>query len=188
MFGKSYAQLLKLIEDLIATGATVSDPSAGTPSAEIHQWIENAEDCLSLLEDNNPKVVSEFRRLRQKFEFKIEDDEGDPGSASAYRPKGTDVLLDFSFEHLKQANKVLKLAAKKLEIEGDFVPSDPSDEQLGEELRAARRRAGHSQREAAEKIGYDHKAISEWERGKRKPHPKTAKDIRDYVAKHSKLN
>ena len=57
---------------------------------------------------------------------------------------------------------------------------------LGRELRAARLRAGHSQRQAAEKMGYDHKSISEWETGKRKPHPKTAKDIRDYIHRNSK--
>lgn len=185
MSGKSYAQLLK---NLIAKGAIVSDASARTSSAQIHDWIKNAEDCLWLLADKIPTAVSEFRRLRQKFEFKVEDDEGDFSSASAYRPEGTDVLLDFSFKHLKQANKVLKLAAKKLEIEGDFVPSDPSDEKLGRELRATRRRAGHTQEEAAEKIGCDHKDISEWERGKRKPHPKNAKNIHDYIDKYSKLN
>jgi DNA-binding XRE family transcriptional regulator len=181
MSGKSYAQLLKLIEGLITTGARLSDPSTGTPSAKIHHWIKNAEDCLSLLEEKIPTEVSEFRRLRQKFEFKVEDYEEDSVSASAYRPEGTDVLLDFSFEHLKQATDILKLAAKKL-------PSDPSDEKLGEKLRAARLLAGHTQREAAEKIGYEYKAISEWETGKRKPRPKAAKDIRDYIGKPSKLN
>jgi DNA-binding transcriptional regulator YiaG len=98
------------------------------------------------------------------------------------------VLLDFRFEHLARANVILKFAATKLEIEGHSVPGDPSDEGLGEELRAARVRAGHSQRAAADDIGYDHKDISEWETGKRKPHPKAAKDLRDYISQHSKPN
>ena len=58
--------------------------------------------------------------------------------------------------------------------------------ELGEQLRAARRRAGHAQWVAAEKIECDHKAISEWETGKRKPHPKAEKKIRDYIAKYAK--
>jgi DNA-binding XRE family transcriptional regulator len=55
---------------------------------------------------------------------------------------------------------------------------------LGQQLRAARDRAGHSQRQAAEKMGYDHKNISEWETGKRKPRPDTAKNIRDYILRY----
>jgi DNA-binding transcriptional regulator YiaG len=186
--GKSYAQLLKLIQDLIATGTKISDASAGTPSAQIHQWVTKVEYCLSLLEDKIPTAFSEFRHMRQSFEFKVGEDEEGSGSASAYRPEGTDVLLDFSFEHLKRANDILKFAATKLEIEGHPLAGDPSDERLGQELRAARRRAGHSQRDAADDIGYDHKDISEWERGKRHPHPKAAKGIRDYIVQHSKPN
>jgi DNA-binding transcriptional regulator YiaG len=185
--GKSYAQLLKQIDDLIARGTKVSDASAGTPSAQIHDWVSRAEYCLSLLEDKIPTALSEFRRIRQSFEFNVDDDEEAFSSASAYRPEGGDVLLDFSFEHPGQANDILKFAATKLEIEGHSLPGDPSDKGLGEELRAARLRAGHSQREAADKIGYDHKDISEWERG-RKPHPKAAKNIRDYISQHSKPN
>lgn len=126
--------------------------------------------------------------MRQSLEFKVDEEEEGSSSASAYRPKGTDVLLDFNFEHLKRANDILKFAATKLEIERHPLTGDPSDERLGEELRAARRRAGHSQRDAADDIGYDHKDISEWERGKRRPHPKAAKDIRDYIVQHSKPN
>jgi DNA-binding XRE family transcriptional regulator len=146
------------------------------------------EYCLSLLEDKIPTALSEFRRIRQSFEFKVDDEKEAFSSASAYRPEGANVLLDFRFDRLGRANNILKLAATKLEIEGHSLPGDPSDEGLGEELRAARRRAGHSQRDAAEKIGYDHKAISEWERGKRKPHPNAAKNIRDYISQHSKPN
>lgn len=184
MSGKSYAQLLKLIEDLIATGNNISDANAGTPSVQIHSWIGTAERCLLLLEDKVPTAVSDFRRIRQSFEFKVAEDEEASSSASAYRPKGGDSLLDFSFEHLKRANDILKFAATKLELEGHSLPGHSSDEELGEQLRATRRRAGHSQRDAAKDLGYDHKDISEWERG-RKPHPKAAKDIRDYIVRHS---
>jgi DNA-binding transcriptional regulator YiaG len=186
--GKSYAQLLKLIEDLIARGTKVSDPNAATRSAEILDWTSRVEYCLSLLEDKIPTALSDFRRIRQGFEFKVDEEGDDSSSASAYRPAGSDVLLDFSFEHLGQANSILKLAATKLEIEGHSVPDDPSDKELGEDLHAARLRAGHSQRDAAEQIGYDHKDVGEWERGKRKPHPNAAKNIRDYIRQHPKPN
>lgn len=184
----SYAQLLKMIEDLIDRGTRVSDPSAGTPSAQILDWVSRVEYCLSLLEDKIPTALSEFRRIRQSFEFKVDDGEEAFSSASAYRPEGADVLLDFSFEYLERANNILRVAATKLEIEGHSSPGDPPDEGLGKELRAARVRAGHSQRYAAEEIGYDHKAVSEWETGKRKPHPSAAKNIRDYISQHSKPN
>lgn len=186
MSGKSYAQLLKLIQDLIATGTKVSDASAGTPSPQIREWVNRADYCLSLLEDKIPTALSEFRRIRRSFEFKVGDDKEAFSSASAYRPDGSDVLLDFSFEHLMRANDILKFAATKLEVEGHSLAGDFSDERLGEHLRAARLRAGHSQRDAADEMGYDHKDISEWERGKRKPHPKAAKDIRDYIVQQSK--
>ena len=126
--------------------------------------------------------------MRQSLEFKVDEEEEGSGSASAYRPKDADVLLDFNFEHLKRANDILKFAATKLEIEQHSLTGAPLDERLGGELRAARLRAGHSQREAAEAIGYDHKDISEWERGERIPHPNAAKNILDYIAKHSKPN
>jgi DNA-binding XRE family transcriptional regulator len=183
---KSYAELLKVIQDLIATGNKIADPTAGTPWAEIHVWVSKVGQCLLLLEDKLPTPLSDFRHLRQSFEFKVDDEEESSASASAYRPKGTDVLLDFNFENLKRANEILKFAAAKLKMEGPSSPGDPSSEGLGEELRAARLRAGHSQRDAAEKIGYDHKDIGDWERGKRKPHPKAAKNIRDYICQHSK--
>jgi DNA-binding transcriptional regulator YiaG len=183
---KSYPQLLKVIQDLIATGNKISDPTAGTPSAEIHIWVSKVGQCLLLLEDKLPTPLSDFQHLRQSFEFKVDDDEEASSSASAYRPDRSDVLLDFSFEHLRRANDILKFAATKLEIEGHLPQANP--ETLGEELRAARRSAGHSQRDAADDIGYDHKDISEWETGKRIPHPKAAKDIRDYIAQHSKPN
>src|SRR5438067_8646772 len=102
--GKSYAQLLKLIQDLIATGTKISDATAGTPAIQIHHWISRAEYCLSLLEDKIPTALSDFRRIRQSFEFKVGEDEEPYSSESAYTPKDSDVLLDFSFEHLKRAN------------------------------------------------------------------------------------
>jgi len=185
--GKSYV-LLKRIEDLIARGTKVSDVSAGTPSAQIHDWVDRADSCLRLLEDD-PTSLSDFRRIRQSFEFKVDVDE-EAFSASAYRPEGADVLLDFSFEHLRRANNILKFAATKLklEIEGHSLSSEIPYERLGKELRAARVLAGHSQRVAAEKIGYDHKTICEWERGKRKPQPKAVKYILDYINKYPKPN
>jgi len=184
--GNSYTQLLKSIEDLIATGTKISDATAGTPAVQIHDWINRAEYYLSLLEDKLPTAVSDFRRIRQSFEFKVEEDEDGSSSASAYRPKGGDVLLDFSFEHLQQANNILKLAAAKLEIEASSSAGGFSDETLGQQLRTARGRAGHSQRKAADEIGYDPKTISEWERGDRKPHPEAEKNIRDYIHRHLK--
>jgi len=120
---------------------------------------------------------------------------------------GGDLVRDFNFEDLKQINGILRLAATKLELDGysfaeaeisseslgatDKLPStpavtlaplgNPSDEKLGEKLRAARRRSGHSQRKAGAVMGYDHKYICEWEKGKRKPHPDKEQDIRDYI-------
>jgi DNA-binding transcriptional regulator YiaG len=188
--GKSYAQLLKTIEDLIATGTKVSDESAGTPSAQIHEWVSEAQICLSLLEDKVPTALSDFRRIRQSFEFKVDEEEEASSSASAYRPKGADVLQDFSFEHLARANEILKSAATKLEIEieGHSLSNDISAERLGKELRAARDRAGHTQWEAADEIGCDHKDISEWERGRRHQHPSSVKKILDYVSKYPRPN
>jgi DNA-binding transcriptional regulator YiaG len=131
----------------------------------------------------------------------VDDDDEAVSSDSAYGPLSAnpltgltevaDVMLDFRFEYLRQANGILMVAAAKLEIEGHSrsgaeistkSAANPSDEKLREELRAARKRAGHSQRQAAEKMGYDHKDISEWETGKRTPRNSTAKDIRDYIA------
>jgi hypothetical protein len=188
--GKSYAQLLKRIEDLIARGTKVSDASAGTPSAQIHDWVSRVENCLSLLEDKIPTALSEFRRIRQSFESKVNEEKEASSSASAYRPEGTDTLLDFKFEHLARANDILRLAATKLEIEieGHSLSNDISAERLGKELRAARRRAGHTQWKAAVEIECDHKDISEWERWKRDPHPSSVKKILDYISKHSKPN
>ena len=77
-----------------------------------------------------------------------------------------------------KVNHTLTDAATKLDIAGHSVPT------LGEELREARHRAGHSLREAADELGYDHKYISEWERGKRRPHVKHAKNIREYIEKN----
>jgi DNA-binding transcriptional regulator YiaG len=184
--GKSYEQLLKRIQDLIVKGNKISDANAGIPSVEIHEWASAAEYCVLLLEDRLPTAVSDFRRIREGFEFKVTEEEEASSSASAYRHEGSDVLLDFSFEHLKRANDVLKFAATKLELEGHSLTGDSSNKGLGELLRAARLRAGHSQQAAARAIGYDHKCISEWETGKRKPHPEAQKNILDYISKHSK--
>jgi hypothetical protein len=191
----TYAQLHQRLQDLIARGAKVADATAGTPAAQIHDWINKAQLCLLLLEDKMPTLLADFRRMQPNFEFKVDEDEEAGSSNSAYRPSwidqrtglkdGADVLLDFRFDLLDQANGILKLAATKLEMEGHSLPGNFSDERLGEELLAARKRAGHSLRQAATKIGYDHKYLSEWERGKRKPHPEAAKNIRDYILLHS---
>src|SRR5437879_11883125 len=78
--GKSYAQLLKVIQDLIATGNKISDRTAGTPSAEIRDWVSKAAHCLLLLEDTLPTPVSDFRHLRQSFKFKVATDEEESSS------------------------------------------------------------------------------------------------------------
>lgn len=191
MSGKSYAELYKRIRDLIGRGTKVADERAGTPEARIHKWTREAEECLSQLEDKT--ALSTFRHLQQKSEFIVGDDfDPDSISKSAYSPQWTDArtgategtdLVDFRFDYLEQINGVLKSAATKLELEGHSLPT------LGEELRAARLHAGHSQQKAAEQIGdkCDHKYISEWETGKRKPRPDMAKKIRDYIKKTNKL-
>ena len=151
MAHKSYAKLLKKLQELIARGTQVSDVTAGTPSAQIREWINRAEYCLSLLEDKIPTAVADFQRLRRSFEFKAEDNEEYITSESAYRPEGADVLLDFNFECLGEAVNILKFAATKLQLEVHSQPGELSEEGLGKALRAARLRAGHSQRVAARK-------------------------------------
>jgi DNA-binding transcriptional regulator YiaG len=187
---KSYARLHKRLQELIAIGKKVANITAGTPEAQIHKWIKEAEECLSLLEDKT--ALSDFRHIQQRSEFQVDDGDEDSSSLGAYRPSwidqrtglmhGADVLLDFRFDQLAKANDILKSAATKLEMEGHSLPT------LGEELRAARLRAGHTQQEAAEQIGdtWGHKYVSEWESGKRKPHPNMAKKIRDYIKKTNK--
>jgi hypothetical protein len=161
-----YAELHKRIQDLIVRGKKVANAKAGTPAARIHRWIRDAVECLSRLEDET--ALSDFRHIQQSqgrftppFEFKVDDDDKADCSRSAYRHDEADVLLDFRFDQLAKANDILKSAATKLEMEGHSLPT------LGQELRIARARAGHSQREAGKQIGYDHKYISEWERGDR---------------------
>jgi DNA-binding XRE family transcriptional regulator len=171
----------------------VADAEAGTPAADIHKWLSEADYCLLFLEDRMPTPISNFRRLRQNCERKVANPERKfpdrdwerkvthdelPASKSAYTPDEIDGLVDFRFGNLEQINGILKFAATKLEIEGLSVPK------LGQELYAARQRAGHSQREAGKTIGYDHHAISEWETGKREPLPDQAKNIWDYILKY----
>lgn len=181
MPSKTYEHLHARLTDLIAEGEKIADEASGTPADGIHEWVNRAGYCLGLLEDKIPTAVAEFRNLRANFEFTVADEDQDTMSPSGYRDDEADVLRDFNFEVLKQANNILRFAATKLEMEGHSLPAAPSDEQLGEALRAARIRAGHSQRDAGKKIGYDHKYISEWETGKGKPHVKAAKNIRDYI-------
>jgi DNA-binding XRE family transcriptional regulator len=174
-----YQRLHERLRDLAAQGRKVSDPEAGTRAARIHKWIRETEECLSLFEDQ--AFLSEFRVLQSQgplsppFQRIVNDDEEDSCSPSAYRVDKADVLFDFRFDLLTKVTDILRAAAMKLEIAGHSVPT------LGEQLRDARDRAGHSQRAAAKKLGYDHKYISEWETGKRKPHAKQAKNIRDYI-------
>jgi hypothetical protein len=129
--GRSYAQLYQRLQDLIARGTKVADGLAGTPGAQIHDWINEAENCLLLLEDKMPTLLSDFRRI-PSFEFKVDDDrkvdydaEADDDhevdddrevlrSESAYRPHRTnprtgrtevaDVLVDFKFEYHPRKN------------------------------------------------------------------------------------
>lgn len=189
MSGRSYPQLYQQLQDLIARGTKVADATAGTPAAEIHDWIKEAQYCLALLEDKIPSALSDFKRLRENFEFKVDEDGDIPASASAYNPRQTDpstgqnydvdVLLDFRFENLAEATAILTFAARKIEMDGQSLPA------LGQELREARRRAGHGQREAAKALGYDHRDISDWETGKREPLAKQVPNIRDYILKYS---
>ena len=180
------------------------------PAPRIHAWIKETHDCLMLLKDEMPKELSAFLLIRPNFEFKADDDRKEDYDAeadvdydvdyafrskSAHRPQEedprtgmmqvADFLLDFSFKDLEQANEILKAAAAKLEIEGHSFPADPSDEKLGEKLRAARDVTGDTQRVAAVKIGgkCQHKYISEWETGKRTPCVVYAKRIHAYIAK-----
>ena len=167
------------------------------PAARIHKWIKEAEECLLQLQDQDKESLAAFRLIQQSqgrffpaFELKVKELKEGDSSKSAYRPswtdrrtgqrEGTDVLLDFRFDLLAKVIDILKAAVTKLEIAGHY--SLPT---LGEHLRAARAHAGHSQREAAEKIGgtCQHKYISEWETGKRTPHVDMAKSIRDYIEK-----
>lgn len=195
--GKSYAQLYQRLQDLIAQGAKVADAGAGTPATEIHQWIIGAHNCLALLEDRIPTALADFRRIRECVEFKVNEGEEALSSKSAYEPEVTnpdtgevgiaDVLLDFRFDCLGQLNDILKFAATKIEIEELTLSSvHRDDEPIGKRLLDARNRAGHTQEEAAEEIGCDHKDISEWERGMRKrPHPSSVKKILNYIKKYS---
>jgi DNA-binding XRE family transcriptional regulator len=191
------ARLHQQLKYLIARGTKVSNPMAGMQAARIRKWMREAEECLALLEDKTSLLAFQSIKHSQghftpPLEFKVADDDESSSSKSAYRPSwidqhtglkdGADVLLDFRFDLLAKANEILKAAAAKLEKEGHS--SSPT---LGEQLRAARAKAGHSQRIAAEKLGYDHHAISEWETGKRNPHPDAAKNIGDYIKKANQL-
>ena len=178
-----YQRLHERIRDLAAQGHKVSDPEAGTRAARIHKWITEAEECLALFEDQT--FLSGFRVLQKSqgrfsppFQRIVNDEEADSCGLSAYRVGEADVLVDFRFDLLAKVNDVLKAAATKLEIAGHSLPT------LREQLKEARDRAGHSQRTAAKILGYDHKYISEWETGKRKPHARQEKNIRDYILKY----
>lgn len=138
MSGRSYAQLHQRLQDLIAQGANVAAAEAGTPAAEIHEWMNAVHYCLALIEDKIPTALSDFRHLRNNFEFRVNEDEEPGSSESAYRPDGADVLLDFRFEYIEQANNILKFAATKLEIEGNayaWTDSANIPESLPPELR-----------------------------------------------------
>jgi len=168
---KNYALYLR-IRRLNVRGTKVADARTETRGAKIHDWLIAAEDCLLRGKDKLAQELSAFRHILQECEFLVDEDEDETViRKSAYYPLGERV--DFRFEYLEQANDILRRAAEKLE--------NPSDKKLREELYAARHRAGHSQREAALKMGYDHQSISVWETGNRKPHPKQAKNIRDYI-------
>jgi DNA-binding XRE family transcriptional regulator len=193
---KTYAQLHQRLQELIARGTKVADAGAGTPAAEIHEWISGAQYCLALLEDKIPTALADFRRIRESVEFQVREGEEAFSSKSAYNPETTnpytgeaeraDVLLDFRFDYLGQINQIMRFAATKIEIGGlALSAAHPDDESLGKRLRDARKRAGQTQEEAAIAIVCDHKDISDWERGKRNPRPSSTKKILDYIEKHS---
>ncbi len=185
------------LRKLIARGTRVADMTSKTSGERIIIWMEEAERCL---EDGGAVVEKQllaFRTARESCVFKVKEESLNykisetenrirqdfdlgPLSGSAYRPTETDELLDFRFERLQEATAALRAADKILKGSGSSSGSAPNLT-LGERLRAAREQAGHSQREAAQKIGYDHKYISEWETGKTTPSLKAAKNIRDYI-------
>jgi len=115
---KTYEHLHARLTDLISEGEKIADRASGTPAAAIHEWASAAEYYLGFLEDKVPAAVSEFRRLRKNFEFRVEDDEESTMSPSGYRHERADVLLDFDFEMLNRANEILRFAVTKLEMEG----------------------------------------------------------------------
>ncbi len=87
MSDKSYAQLHQRLQDLIARGTKVAHAGACTPAVEIHDWINRAQYCIALLEDRIPTAVTDFRRVLQSVEFKVnEGDDKAINSKSAFRP------------------------------------------------------------------------------------------------------
>jgi DNA-binding XRE family transcriptional regulator len=182
MAGKFYERLHQRLRDLVAQGTKVADPASGTRAARIHKWINEAEEHLKSSADQT--FLLEFRVLQRSqdsgspaFQRIVNDDEADSHSPSAYWVAEPDAFLDFRFDLLAKVNDLLKAAATKLEIAGHSVPT------LGEQLREAREQAGHTQEEAAAQISEecDHKYISEWEAGIRRPGVKLSKKIREYI-------
>ena len=135
MSSNSYKHLREQLQDLIAKGKEISSREAGSQSEQIHEWVERAHDCLSLLETHVPTALSDFRKLREAFEFKVQVGEEYDCSNSAYNPSWidpvtgvqcwADVLIDFRFDRLAHANKLLVLAAAKLELDGYSIHSTP---------------------------------------------------------------
>ena len=69
------------------------------------------------------------------------------------------------------------------EVEMDMPDFNSGDAymSLGENLRAARKRAGFTQKQLAELIGAKHNSISNWENNQNKPNPDTIKTICDVL-------
>ena len=133
---RSYAPLYSQLQSLIARSARVCNPGAGTSAAEIHKWVTEAHSCLALLEDQIPSAFAVFRRILRDREFRVDEDAEHLASRSAYRPEwideltgraeGADILVDFKFDRLEQAARILKLAVKKLDL-GGYAPHRPND-------------------------------------------------------------
>lgn len=147
MSSRSYVPLFRQLKDLIARSVNVCDSDAGTKATQINEWVTEAHGCLVLLEDKMPTALADFRRIRAKLEFRVDEDAEHLASRSAYRPEwideltgrteGADVLLDFDFGRLEQLARILKLAAKKLELEGysisedRLLPGEPTNASVG---------------------------------------------------------
>jgi hypothetical protein len=87
----------------------------------IHNWIKEAEECLSRLEDKT--ALSNFQHIQQRFEFTVDDYERASSSKSAYEPTwidqltglmaGAGSLRDFDFNALAKANDIPQVCRHK---------------------------------------------------------------------------
>ena len=148
MSSRLYSPLYMQLQELIAQSDEVCSRDVGGKAQATRKWIKDAHDCLALLEDQLPTTLADFRRLRAKLAFRVDEDDARRASESAYRPEwideitgqpdGADLLIDFSFPQLQQVADMLKLALRKLKYEGHSVSESPdaSQQSLPSELRS----------------------------------------------------